>query len=79
MSRATPSQPFQSNVGAEMEDRLMQASLQLEAERCRLHAAAFEGRPEKLILLRLASEFDRLSLLSPKKRRQPAENDQSLF
>lgn len=79
MSRATPSQPFQSCVDPDMENRLMQASLQLEAERCRLHAAAFEGRPEKVILLRLASEFDRLSLLSPKKRRQPAEDDRSLF
>lgn len=69
MSQGTYPSALHSNTEPAVEERLEQASLRMEADWCRSHAKAFEGKPEKVLLLRLASEFERLSLLSPDQRR----------
>ena len=68
MSDRPYSQSLYSDVGPDTEESLAQVSLRAEAERCRHCAVAFEGKPEKVLLLRLACEFDRLSAQSSERR-----------
>lgn len=43
-----------------------------EAVHCRQQAACFEGRPEEVLLLHLAQEFERLARLRSQHRSQVA-------
>ena len=72
MSHETYPHNFYPYVDSAMTEVLTQSSLQLEAKRGRQIAAPFKGKPEVMLLLRLAREFDRLSLLSPETRRRQA-------